>query len=278
MENGERCREHDAAYGAGEWPLSRQSENAALIAVNEPSKAYEDKQPRKDAEDTGEDRVIARQGAKATERQADYAEISLWVGGLAAIATAWAAIEAGKAARASAAAATEAVRSNEIAQDIGNTQLRAYISIESACVNNFVQGQNPISDCKIKNFGQTPAYKYSAVMSGIFVLERYAQHVIDYYINMIERIVTVGHENNYILGPGGEMFTRVKDVCLISEAEWGGLDTGEFNIYVFGRVQYVDAFNKNRFMTYFMHGDRRHTHSNEPICQMHLYERGNNAN
>jgi hypothetical protein len=231
VEYRERCREHKGSYDSRERPLTWQAEWPELIAANDPPKTSEEKQPRKEAEDGGEDRVIARQGAAAAERQADYAEISLWVGGLAAIATAWAAIEAGR-------AATAASKSNEIARETAKSELRAYVFISTARIAH-LKREAPHAFIEIKNFGQTPAYRVN--------------HAFKFYISLIGEPPELSFPNNVSsadLGPG-----QVQPAALImSKERWAArkplISNGAATLFVIGRITYRDAFGEDRSTSY----------------------------
>jgi hypothetical protein len=139
----------------------------------------------------GDDREIARQSARASERQADYAEIGLWIGGFAAFATALAALEAAAAARAAAGAADESRRANEIAKEANALSRHGLVQDKRAwlSVSDDVKLLEPTSLGEdgaiirvcftIKNMGATPAFKVAPRINAVFLAssdKNYQEH------------------------------------------------------------------------------------------------------
>ncbi|MFZ3180173.1 MAG: hypothetical protein WA156_08215 [Methylocystis silviterrae] len=146
MESAVGRQEHNASNEMRNRPFSWQAKWTAIIAEQEPAEPHHNQHGNGYADDGGEDRTIARQSAVSTERQANYAEIGLWVGAVAALATAWAAWAAAFAAKAAAA-------SNEIARETAKRELRAYVGFIEYKINT----QKHEFNISIKNFGETPA-------------------------------------------------------------------------------------------------------------------------
>jgi hypothetical protein len=165
VENSVGRQEHKSPDDMRDGPDTRQSERSAIVAQQEPSEPGHDQHGNRNADEGSEDRVIARQSAKAAERQADYAEFGLWVGAIAALATAWAAWAAAFAARSARDSVLEAKAANEQARVLFAAEQRPWLGIEAAKVVHFALTANPgerpkahvTMEVGVKNFGSTPA-------------------------------------------------------------------------------------------------------------------------
>lgn len=165
VENAPGRQEHKTAYGMGDWPITRQAKRPTIVAEQEPSEPGHNQHSNRFADEGDQDRSIARQSAKAAERQADYAEFGLWVGAVAALATAWAAWAAAFAARSARDSVLEAKAANEQARALFAAEQRPWLGIEAAKVVHCALVANPgerpkahvTMEVGVKNFGSTPA-------------------------------------------------------------------------------------------------------------------------
>lgn len=136
--------------------------------------------------------------------------------------------------------AKAAVRSAQVAEETAERQLRAYVGLDKAKI---VRSQDRVMRCvvEIKNFGQTPAYKVSPLVN-----IRGANKADLIAFEQTEQIVSDG----LTIGPGtfvtlegllGEVMTQERE-----DAVRGGHSI----VYVYGSVEYFDAFDKRRTTTF----------------------------
>lgn len=256
MENATGEQKHKTAYDVRDWPISWQSERSTVIAKQEPPEPNHDQHGNKNTDEGGEDRVIARQSAKAAERQADYAEFGLWVGAVAALATAWAAWAAATAAKSAAA-------SNEIARETAKRELRAYINITQVRVDGL---EGDARFClEYKNCGQTPAYDIRG-WNGIELRDIESTQIFE----------STGNDAGLgVLGPGNSAYFIKPAPRRLVMKEFDMLRAGEAAIYLWGEISYRDIFGEwhtTRFR-YFIGG----RHGVQPDRRMEYCDDGNEA-
>lgn len=126
------------------------------------------------------------------------------------------------------------------AADTAERQLRAYVSIvrsEIACVN---PGGTPVAKLWVKNSGQTPAYSLNG-MGGIAMGVTFDS--LPAPTGGAEK--TVGS-----LAPGAtdEQFHTCPRP--LTETEVLALIAGRLTIWVYGKLEYIDAFKKKRITEY----------------------------
>jgi hypothetical protein len=158
----------------------------------------------------------------------------------------------------------------------GRRQLRAYVSPENVGIleGNMLSPPQPAKanvpgiGMLIKNSGQTPAYK---VIS-------WAQ---------IE-VIPVKDENNTLIVPpmqerffntlpaGGTFNKSLWFVRPLTANEITDIANGVRAIYLFGRVEYIDAFKKRRFTNFRLHYMGQFPPI--PNAILNFSERGNDAN
>jgi hypothetical protein len=127
-------------------------------------------------------------------------------------------------------------------------ELRAYVFPVAFTIRNFKTTLSSVSTSqrisafvKIKNTGQTPAYKFTCQVKMIVV--PFPQ--TDFTFSKEEAEFTPGY-----LGPEGTLsYSPVKDTMLTREQAKHVID-GAWAIYVFGRIDYVDAFKVQRWTTF----------------------------
>lgn len=117
-------------------------------------------------------------------------------------------------------------------------QLRAYVHLDNAWYEQ-TDATNWGVTYRIKNFGQTPAYK-------VKVLE--AAKVVDW--NNGKPAVPIATEGFSlgVMGPGGDFVDN--EATLQGSATRAELETGSKAIYLVGRVDYIDAFHRKRWTTF----------------------------
>lgn len=200
-----------------------------------------------------------RRAAQAAEDQ--YA-VSLWgalVSSAAAFFTGWAAIAAASAAR----AARDSVK---LSSDIAERQLRAYVLIERAALSRHPDRKEDFWAIHIivKNSGQTPAYKMRAktekrfIQNGPEIMELSDE-------SMSHPIITIAPGHDYTIRMAFNEFPKSLNL-------WETFKNEGFRAYVYGRIDYEDAFGKPRFLTFQM------VHGCEPIHEFGMCDKGNDAN
>ena len=121
------------------------------------------------------------------------------------------------------------------AEKTARRQLRAYISVVNGDIE-LVNGGNGIrAQVKIKNFGQTPAYGASA-WAVVRVLEADATG-----FSMKKGEKPAVHS---VMGPSAE--TVVARLAAVSTDDLAAIYDGTKRIFVWGRVEYIDAFDRHR--------------------------------
>lgn len=153
-------------------------------------------------------------------------------------------------------------------------ELRAYVFVDSMAVHGrrtkrwALQFRGiPMSQVVIKNAGATPAFK--VVHWG----EAEFRPVAEEELLTIPKLQRLAHTN--AVPPGG-LAQKTRDVRKLSRSEIAAFRRGELVLYVWGRIEYTDAFGADHFTTYrFSYTGRW------PIPEMGILNfcaNGNNAN
>lgn len=258
-------QKHSAASNPWESKaLTAEPGRQIVIPQDQTSKPKEHKKPCDNPADRNEDDTCsqwrsanaAQDAITVANTQADYAYWGLWVGAIAAFATAYAAIEAGRAAKAAAA-------SNTIARETAKRELRAYINVAQVRVDG-LEG-NARFCLEYKNCGQTPAYD----IRGWNGLE----------LRDAERIKTFESTGNDaglgVLGPGNSAYFIKPAPRRLVMKEFDMLRAGDAAIYLWGEISYRDIFGERhttRFR-YFIGG----RHGVQPDRRMEYCDDGNEA-
>jgi hypothetical protein len=125
------------------------------------------------------------------------------------------------------------------AEDTSIRQLRAYVLVSGAQVMDVTKPERRIVQLSIRNFGKTPAHD---------VLFWMGTNVTWFPLrdNVLSREPPEGFRTgNDILPPEGPGVMAV-EVGTTNEPQEAILQTGDAAIYAYGRVTYIDAFNKPR--------------------------------
>jgi hypothetical protein len=141
------------------------------------------------------------------------------------------------AAHRSADAAKEALAlSNKTAE----RQLRAYVHIHDVRMSEMNSGFDPNIQIVLKNFGQTPAREITNTCNVVAVATQ-----------PMESIFKPGNIYELAdLAPGQQVFSQTT----LPSNQWAtwkpNIITKTLSVYVFGRIDYVDAFGESRFSEY----------------------------
>ena len=138
----------------------------------------------------------------------------------------------------------------EGAEETAERQLRAYLHLESVkfVTPNDAKGRHYIHAI-IKNFGQTPCYK-SVLTVECDVCERKPENTI---IPLTDKAEV---QPNFIFPPGHiHTVTIDRTVEVSGPGRWNALNQEGKSAYVWGRIDYKDAFDKPRFVTFQLHCD-----------------------
>ncbi|MGH6836735.1 MAG: hypothetical protein ACREC9_14620 [Methylocella sp.] len=116
-------------------------------------------------------------------------------------------------------------------------QLRAYVSIEGGQIRLYNARTQLRLTLPCKNFGQTPAYHLRS-WTRMQLLERTA--------NPFDRL---GIDNpEMMLGPTGEM--ELTGYAAIGDENIAKIRRGESAIFVWGKINYIDAFDEPRYFNF----------------------------
>lgn len=204
---------------------------AAIIAPNQQKRSGQQKtlddDPKRGPES---DRCQQWRMAIAAEKQADLTETFLAttvveIGALllTLLATAWAAVAASRAAKA-------AQSSVEVASQVAEKQLRAYVVVKK-CVLNY-EGREPKATVFVTNCGQTPAERV-IIVGGIYIIERPTTFVSVNFADNLSK-GTLGRDRVFELPVGMKK--------PITDAEIDGLQGGTHTLVVVGEIEYTDVF------------------------------------
>ena len=247
---------HYPADDAGESQSSADIEQPKSIKVvpeQNPPKSDTNKKCVENPDKSRDDMAIALQSAKASERQADYAELSLWVGAIAALATAWAAYEAARAARA-------AVRATDIAE-MSLTNIEAPFIFPVFDFPEIEYGPAKIkcvetARMRLKNFGKTPG-----VVHQLYYRPVQDKEIISGPIEFPKGQVSIYSE---IIGSGD--FGNAISLTSI-QRQWGGIKwsySGGDVPFVIGLIRYSDV-NGSQFICGFFYSMNPSNWSFSPI-------------
>lgn len=144
--------------------------------------------------------------------------------------------EAKRATQATETSARAAERTVEAMDNTARRQLRAYVAIEDARINRVDAGAKPEALLTIRNFGQTPAYRFAVSAQTDFVLVGAETHPAP------DDPPVLGH-----LAPGAEFRVAAQSLYTLNMSSLMQLQNGAANVFVHGIIRYVDTFGQPHF-------------------------------
>ena len=126
----------------------------------------------------------------------------------------------------------------KLASFTAERQLRAYVYVEGGQIVVTPDGGGFVAQVVFKNFGQTPANEYSTWLGG-------AVYEYDALPFPKERKPLADRVNRSIVGPTAVTPITTKSATLGDIAD---IRSGKKAIFVWGGVDYVDAFGKQRYL------------------------------
>lgn len=147
-------------------------------------------------------------------------------------------------------------------------QLRAYVGMDNAHIN--VLDENPTVEIFVsfKNSGQTPAYNAKASVSTKVAFPKHEPWA--------DTGVIEGAESTSFIGPGLTAFRR-QIRTEFSKAHLEAIRQGIMNFFVWGRIDYIDAFKQDRWFIFHAINDR-HPAPNTKTYGLITHPKGYNAN
>jgi hypothetical protein len=131
-------------------------------------------------------------------------------------------------------------RQNNHMRDSSERQLRAYVGISVGYID--FKNRIPIAYVKFKNAGQTPAYDVRT-----WIHTWYERHPLTVNLPVPDDGFERGKS---IIHPGGHESISSPPKNPICADHFGFVGTEEWTIYVYGEIQYRDAFGKQRYTKY----------------------------
>ena len=168
-----------------------------------------------------------------------------------------------------------AIRTLNHMRESSERQLRAYVLMDSGSVLDSTatippqpeQANTPFAGLLIKNFGQTPAYKVISYAQ-IAVIPRANE-------NTLPVVPPIPEQFSNTLGPSATFNKRVSFDRPLSPHEIDDIRIGTRAIYLYGRIEYQDAFKKRHYTDFRLHYTGRYPPPNNSILL--FCERGNDA-
>ena len=134
-----------------------------------------------------------------------------------------------------------AFRSNWIARDTAKRQLRAYLTISHKKMTRLVAGKKAEVEVAFGNSGQTPARQITVICEIKTFPKPASEDGFALRPPRIHKGASVA-----ILGPGRECFSYVEAETEETAESIVLLEDGTNELYVFGRLDYEDAFGAKR--------------------------------
>ena len=129
------------------------------------------------------------------------------------------------------------------AEETGRRQLRAYVSFSNPkpIVTALVAGQHPMIEHYVHNHGQTPAYNYRA------------WHEIVVYPKNSPPMGTFSDlpfdAHRRVVNPHDSFRVEVKKDAALTSEEVNGIGHETLVLYLYGRMEFEDAFGETRWVT-----------------------------
>jgi hypothetical protein len=122
-------------------------------------------------------------------------------------------------------------------------QSRAYLFIKQANLDRFAQGKRPFIHLHLRNSGQTPAWNVRARYDGGI-----------YPFPDCPDLLTDDEQHHGVLGPNMN-YTLAIELSALKKADIESVEKGTAAIYVFGRIDYEDAFGRPQWTKFrFLYG------------------------
>lgn len=136
---------------------------------------------------------------------------------------------------------TEAVevarRANEIAQETAQRQLRAYVEIGNMRVKNFRVGEAPLLSFESRNFGQTPAYRFTLFSNWRLVGDADKERILRAECRLDGSRADLA---------SGATVTQFTELPMLEQAAYDAILNGKRKFVVFGVASYRDIFGTRR--------------------------------
>lgn len=126
-------------------------------------------------------------------------------------------------------------------QDTAERQLRAYIGIQSIELVDLEVGKSPKTKLVFKNYGATPAYGLVSV-GGIAVGPSLDSLPPPKYGSVVP--------SNSSISPGQTQFGGFDAEHILEQGHIDLINSGESKLWVHGKAEWLDAFDKSRYKTY----------------------------
>jgi len=122
-------------------------------------------------------------------------------------------------------------------------QLRAYVAIEQASIDNIAYGETPVASLIFRNTGQTPAY--DAMIFGKMVFEAFP---LNAPLPALEFDSFGASRETY--GPGAKREIKETLSAPLNVEQVKQVHSGSHALWIYGEVRYTDTFGTKRVTTY----------------------------
>lgn len=165
----------------------------------------------------------------------------------------------------------------EISRRTAMRQLRAYLFIDQFVILDGKTMNPPVSDydnhptihLSLRNTGETPAHD---------VFHALRLEVRPVHEERLIQVPEVAKASRSYVARNGTVNKRAELGRQMAPQETAGLQAGSHAIYVIGRVEYVDAFKRKRFVNYRLKWTGAYPPPNDNTQQMLFCDEGNDAN
>lgn len=155
----------------------------------------------------------------------------------------------------------------DLARDSSERQLRAYVGLSNAIIGPLVVGSKITVTLPMKNSGQTPAY---AVRS--------CTNIIIQEISRTPDLVAPTHNEDSasgVMSPGLELHIPGTSDFIITQADFDAIDRKEKAVYVYGRIDYFDAFKRACFTEFRLRRSKNEIYAISEGGSLAICESGN---
>lgn len=212
--------------------------------------------------ESADEREHAQRDLDAQEGMAKWAKYMLWAGGADVVLTVvgivliWRTLvhtrkaaesakdmvdEAVKTTAAAIDAANAATTANEIAREMGQRQMRAYVSLEKMTITVFEVGKPVQIDVELKNSGQTPAKQLRGITEYFHCVD---QGSLKIRFQKGTNISTID------VGAGGPCKMPVSDGIPLTRERYRAIASRDETLVVAGVHRYDDVFGKRHLLVF----------------------------